>query len=93
MSELSNQVPAGPTDVPDIRVYVAHPEGWSAHVKRSWDKEYCFQKRPGEDYFHLLMHGEVYLEHDEERYCLQCALRRGILTHNRVNWVKGSQPG
>lgn len=80
-------MPAG--DALDIRLYIAQPEGWQAHVKQSWDKEYCFQKKPGEEYFHLLMHGEVYLQHDDEKYCLQCALRRGTLTHDRLNWQKG----
>jgi hypothetical protein len=93
MSELNHEDPSPEKDVPDIRLYVAQPEGWSAHVKQSWDKEYCFQKKPGEDYFHLLMHGEVYLEHDEEKYCLECALRRGTLTYNRINWQKGGRPG
>ena len=93
MSELNHEDTPPEHDVPDIRLYVAHPEGWSAHVKQTWDKEYCFQKKPGEDFFHLLMHGEVYLEHDEERYCLECAFRRGTLTHSRINWQKGGRPG
>jgi hypothetical protein len=76
-------------DVPDIRLYVALPDGWSAHVKQSWDKEYCFHKKPGEDFFHLLMHGEIYVQKDDERLCLQCAFRDGVVTHDRLNWQKG----
>lgn len=82
MSEIN------PQDVPDIRLYLAQPEGWSAHVKQTWEKEYCFQKNPGEDHFHLIMQGEIYLQHDEEKYCLQCALRRGTLTSDRLRWQK-----
>jgi hypothetical protein len=78
-------------DVPDVRLYLPDAEGWSAHVKQSWDKEYCFQKKPGEDFFHLLMHGEVYLQNGDEKFCLWCALRRGIVTHDRLNWQKGGR--
>jgi hypothetical protein len=91
MTELTPPDSKPNEDVPDIRLYLAQPEGWSARVKQSWDKEYCFHKKPGEDYFHLLMHGEVYLEKDEERLCLQCALRSGVVTHNRLNWQKGGK--
>ena len=76
-------------EVPDLRLYLPQPERWSAHIKQNWEKEYCFQKNPGEEFFHLLMHGEIYLEHDEERYCPRCAMRRGILTQARLNWQKG----
>jgi hypothetical protein len=92
MPESSNSDPPIPQAAPDVRLYIAQPEGWSAHVKQTWDKEYCFQKRPGEDFFHLLMHGEIYLQHDEEKYCLECAQRRGNITHNRLNWQKGGKP-
>lgn len=91
MSDLIPPDPAINDDVPDIRLYIAQPEGWSAFVKQSWDKEYCFHKKPGEEFFHLLMHGEVYLEKDGERLCLQCALRHGTVTHERLNWQKGGK--
>ncbi len=78
---------------PDIRLYLSQPDGWSAHIKQNWEKEYCFHKKPGEDYFHLLMCGEIYLQHDHEKFCLDCALRNGMVTHNRLHWQKGGQPG
>lgn len=81
--------PENQNDVDDIRLYIAQPDGWKGGVKQTWEKEYCFHKKPGEDYFHLLMYGEVYLQHDDEKICLQCALRSGIVTHNRLNWQKG----
>jgi hypothetical protein len=93
MSDVTPPEPKPSEDVPDIRLYVAQPEGWSAHVKQSWDKEYCFHKKPGEEYFHLLMHGEVYLQHDDEKLCLQCALRSGTVTYDRLNWQKGGKRG
>lgn len=75
--------PAAP---PDARVYVPMPEGWQARIKQGWEKDYCFAKNPGEDWFHLLLNGEVYVQHGDEKYCLNCALRRGILTHDRLYW-------
>ena len=70
----------------DMRLYAPAPEGWAAHIKQSWDKEYCFSKSPGEDYFHLLMSGEIFVQHGDEKYCLTCAVRHGILTTDRLNW-------
>lgn len=70
----------------DVRLYVSDPEGWQAHVKQGWEKQYCYYKHPGEDYFHLLMNGEVYLQHGDEKVCLTCALRHGILTTDRLHW-------
>ncbi|MFO1006001.1 MAG: hypothetical protein U0929_08580 [Planctomycetaceae bacterium] len=71
------------------RVYVPHYEGWSAQIKTNWDKDYCYTKNPGEDYFHLLLCGEVYLANGEERLCLNCAKRRGVITDDRLYWQRG----
>jgi hypothetical protein len=73
-------------DAGDVRLYLPDPEGWTARVKRGWEKLYCFYKRPDEDSFHLLMGGEVYLERGEEVICLMCALRQGFVTTDRLNW-------
>lgn len=83
----------GPRGIPapdpvDVRLYFPHPDGWSARVKQGWDKLYCFYKQPGQDYFHLLMGGEIYLERGEEVVCLMCALRRGLITTDRLNWQR-----
>lgn len=90
MSKPNPLDPPREQDAEDIRLYIAQPEGWTAGVKQTWEKEYCFHKKPGEDYFHLLMYGEVYLQHDDEKVCLQCAQRNDIVTHNCLNWQKGS---
>lgn len=84
MSDKPDIPPAA--EPPDGRLYLPDTEGWSARVKNGWDKLYCFYKLPGQDYFHLLMGGEVYLERGEEVVCLMCALRRGIVTTDRLNW-------
>ena len=78
--------PRQPGTDEDIRVYVPDPQGWEAHVKQTWEKEYCYFKAPGEDHFHLLIAGEIYLVHAGEKYCLRCALRRGLVTRDRLYW-------
>ena len=70
----------------DVRLYAPFSEGWQAHVKQGWDKLYCYYKHPGEDHFHLLVAGELYLQHGDEKVCLNCALRNGILTTDRFYW-------
>lgn len=92
MSELNPQQEPPAKEDTDIRVYLAQPDGWSAHVKQTGDREYCFQKNPGEVFFHLIMYGEIYVKRDEESYCLKCALSRGILSHDRLNWQKAGNP-
>jgi hypothetical protein len=70
----------------DGRLYVPDQDGWRAHIKQTWDREYCFLKNPNEDFFHLLQCGEIYLERDKEMYCLNCALRLGLATRDRLFW-------
>jgi hypothetical protein len=70
----------------DHRLYVPEAESWSARVKVGWEKEYCYAKTPGQDYLHLLLNGEVYLQNKDEKLCLSCAVRRGILTEDRLYW-------
>ena len=70
----------------DIRLYVPNNDGWSAEVKQNSTKEYCYYKNPGEDYFHLLVLGEVFLVRNNEKCCLSCALRHEVVTSNRLHW-------
>lgn len=89
MSE--NALPDDSTHLPeddDCRLYVPEADNWRAHVLTSWDKIYCFSKNPGEDFYHLILHGEIYLQQRDEVYCLRCALRDGILTRDRLFWQK-----
>lgn len=78
-----NRPPEGETD---RRLYIPFPEGWEARVKIGWEKDYCFAKNPGQDYFHLILNGEVFLQHGTEKYCLNCAIRRGVVTSDRLHW-------
>tara|TARA_R110002111_G_scaffold258083_1_gene326843 strand:- start:80990 stop:81289 length:300 start_codon:yes stop_codon:yes gene_type:complete len=72
----------------DARLYVPHKETEhiGVQVKTSASKEYCFSKNPGEDHYHLLMHGEVYVTNGHDMLCVECALRHGFLTKDRLNW-------
>lgn len=73
----------------DARLYVPFAEGWTAHIKTDYGKDYCFFQNPGEDYFHLLLGGEIYLQRGTEQCCLSCALRHGFATSDRLYWQHG----
>lgn len=70
----------------DARLYVPHNDGWGAAVKSNSTKEYCYVKSPGDEAFHLLVSGEIYLVKGNEKVCLECALRQGLITHDRLHW-------
>ena len=76
------------TPTSDHRLYFPAPETWTAHVKSNSTKEYCYTKMPGEEHFHLLVKGEIYLQHQDEKLCLNCAMRQGVLTANRMHWQR-----
>ena len=75
-----------PTDVQDVRLYVTDSREWTAQIKHDSAKTYCYQKNPGEDFFHLIVDGEIYLTRGDEKYCLRCALRDGVITTDRLFW-------
>jgi hypothetical protein len=70
------------------RLYVPDFAGWKAAIKHDWNKEYCFVQRPGEEFYHLLATGEIFLHRGTEKYCLSCALRHGYVTHDRASWLR-----
>jgi hypothetical protein len=72
----------------EARLYVPEHQGWTATIKQGWSKEYCCLQRPGEDFYHLLVSGEIYLQHGTEKYCLACSLRHGFATRERNHWQK-----
>ncbi len=73
----------------DLRLYVPRPAGWEVRIMTSGQREYCHSKNPGEDHFHLIVPGEIYLQRGEERYCLNCAYRSKIITTDRLFWQRG----
>ncbi|MFM9960949.1 MAG: glycoside hydrolase family 15 protein [Planctomycetaceae bacterium] len=72
----------------DRRLYLPAADGWHMRIK-SGPREYCYFQSPGEDWFHGLVDGELFLQNGDEKLCLNCALRRGILTDNRLFWQTG----
>jgi hypothetical protein len=62
------------------RLFLREP-GWRVGLKAGNEREFCYATVPGQDYYHRLLEGEVYLYHGEEKLCLPCADRRGLLDH------------
>ncbi len=54
--------------------------GWRVGVKTGSMRELCYMMAPGQDYYHRLLDGEIFLERDRERLCLPCAWRRGLIS-------------
>ena len=79
---------AASREVIDRRLYFPDSEGWELGVK-SGQREYCSYRNPGEEWFHLLLDGELFLQFGEEKVCLNCAFRNGLLTDDRLFWQKG----
>jgi len=71
---------------PDLRLYVPESDRWQVRIMTGVEREYCFQQAPGQDYYHLLVPGEIYLQLGTEKLCLNCALRRGVATLDRLYW-------
>lgn len=72
----------------DRRLYFPNSEGWELRVK-SGAKDYCSRRNPDEEWFHLLVDGELFLQFADEKVCLNCAFRSGLLTDDRLFWQKG----
>lgn len=62
------------------RIFLREP-GWEFGRKQGSTREFCHQMAPGEDSYHRLSDGELFLERDGERLCMPCAERRGMLGH------------
>jgi len=94
--EPNSEVGRATDALPDVRLYVPDSEDWQARVKTDSEKVYCYQKNPGENYFHLILGGELYLVSGTEKLCLTCALSRGVVTTDRLFWqnrVRRQKPG
>ena len=64
---------------PSRRLFIFEP-GWRVGVKTGSTRELCYMIAPGQDYYHRLLDGEVFLVRDGERLCLSCASRRGLIS-------------
>lgn len=69
-----------PEPKPDARRLFLHEPGWAVALKVGSERAFCYQMAPGQDHYHRLLDGEVYLHHGDEKLCLACAERRGLLS-------------
>lgn len=70
-----------PEEGPSVpRMFLREP-GWQVAMKVGSERAFCYVTNPGEDYYHRLLDGEIYLYRGEEKVCLPCASRQGLLVH------------
>ena len=60
------------------RLFLREP-GWRVGLKVGSERTFCYAIAPGQDFYHRLMDGELFLYRGDERLCLPCAARRGLL--------------
>jgi hypothetical protein len=60
------------------RMFLFEP-GWKIGVKAGSHREFCYAAAPGQDFYHRLIDGEVFVFHRDEKLCLACAMRRGLI--------------
>ena len=75
-------------DIEDYRLYVPWPERINVKLKTDVSNEFCFQQFNGQDYYHHLLTGELYVQFNDSKYCLTCALQKGLVTNNRLFWQR-----
>ncbi len=53
--------------------------GWNVGMKTGSHRELCHMMAPGQDFYHRLGDGEVFVQQNTEKLCLSCAFRRGLI--------------
>lgn len=76
---LTTNPQAEPPTLP--RIFLFEP-GWRVAMKLGSEREFCYATAPGQDHYHRLNDGEIYLYHNDEKLCMPCASRRGLLVHD-----------
>jgi hypothetical protein len=69
------------TEAPALPRLFLHEPGWRVGMKVGSEREFCYATAPGQDYYHRLMDGELFLYRPDEKLCMPCASRRGLLTY------------
>src|SRR5262245_326249 len=64
---------------PPQRMFLTE-RGWRIGIKLGSDREFCYMIAPGQDFYHRLFDNEIFLVRDEEKLCLACAARRGLIS-------------
>lgn len=60
------------------RLFLREP-GWQVGLKVGSEKTHCYMTAPGEDHYHRIADGEIFLYRGDLRLCLPCAARHGLL--------------
>lgn len=61
------------------RLFLREP-GWRVVLKVGSDRLFCYMTQPGDAHYHRIVDGEIHLVRDDEKVCLPCAERRGLLS-------------
>ncbi len=80
-SDLNPLLPEDGTPVPNPRRLFVFEPGWRVGLKIGSVREFCYMMTPGQDYYHRFYDGEIFVHRGEERLCLACAERRGLLAY------------
>lgn len=80
-----------PPSIQTSRLFI-HESGWRIDIKRGSDRVFCHMIAPGDDHHHRLLDGELYLFHGDERVCLNCAGRRGLIV-DEPRLLREDRPG
>ena len=86
--DLSNTNRPGETP----RRLFLHEPRWRVVLKIGSVREFCYQMAPGEEYYHRLLDGEIYVQSGDEKICLACAERRGMLCYEPKALKEGLIP-
>jgi hypothetical protein len=78
-SQTAAQSPSEVTAAVAPRRMFVFERGWSVGMKTGSHRELCHMMAPGQDFYHRLGDGEVYVQQSTEKLCLSCAFRRGLL--------------
>lgn len=80
---LRNPLPPSPdaeANGPPLPRLFLHEPGWRVALKVGSEKTFCYMMAAGQDYYHRILDGEIFIAHADERLCLACAQRRGLIT-------------
>ncbi len=73
------------------RLFIREP-GWKAALKLGSERMFCFVMNPGEEHYHRIADGEIHLHRADERICIPCADRLGLL-HYEPRTLRNSIQG
>ncbi len=81
MSLEGTPLNTNPQDEPPTlpRLFLFEP-GWRVGMKVGSEREFCHSTAPDQDHYHRLMDGEVFLYRGDDKLCMPCASRRGLVT-------------